>query len=214
MNTTLKALYSALKPISDAGFDIEVKNQYTHSDEENILIVKINNKSSCLLMFAYDKLKGGKVSNDCNINGTGVCDLKAAQELSKVLSVSEFMHSDEFKALVDDLFAISRVTDTETSEQIEWVKNHFGNGFVPNRSINEALPHNEKLNKYDIFSWEGALYIVADGGESSGIILECDGSLATTNWAWRYQDAMHMKIGSLTKSAFDSLPNLPNLEEM
>lgn len=214
MNTILKALYSALKPISDAGFDIEVKNHYTQEDAENVLNVKINHNSKSLLEFDFDKQDDRKVSSDCNINGSRVCDLKAAQELSKVLSVSEFMHSDEFKALVDDLFAISRVTDTEASEQIEWVKNHFGNGFVPNRSINEALPHNEKLNKYDIFSWEGALYIVADGGESSGTVLECDGSLATTNWAWRYQDAMHMKIGSLTKSAFDSLPNLPNLEGM
>ncbi|MCY9861567.1 hypothetical protein OTK49_03420 [Vibrio coralliirubri] len=205
MNTTLKALYSALKPISDAGFDIEVKNQFTHSDTENILFVKINNKSKNLLMFAYDKLNDTKVSSDCNTNGSRVCDLKAAQELSKALSVSEFMHGDEFKALVEEIFDITRVTYAEISEHIEWAKNRFANGFEPNRCINDALPHNEKLNKYDIFAWEGALYIVADSYDSSGTILECDGSLATNNWAWKYQDSLHMKIGSLSKEAFCKL---------
>lgn len=90
------------------------------------------------------------------------------------------------------------------AHDLESLENKFGNHFVASQSITQTKG---KLDTLTIFSWCDELYIVESAFEQTGVVRCIDGSMASSNWRWNYQNEQSTELGKLSQSAFDQLIN-------
>lgn len=90
------------------------------------------------------------------------------------------------------------------AKDLEFLENKFGEHFAASPLITQTKG---KLDDLTVFSWCDELYIVESAFEMVGVVRCIDGSMASKNWYWNYQNEASTKLGQLSQTAFDQLVN-------